>query len=311
MPGISGDYVYSVILTLAAMHLALGLAAAGIPCMTGAGGFVTAKRSKIFQNKFGQQAGTFGFLAGTYLFLVLAAAAVSLNIRLPEVAIFWFSTPLPLVPLLASLIAGAALFLLYRGLWQKMKERKKAHAALGLGAAVCLWFFLYCAAGAFRLFCLRLDLPDDPLLFFIPPKDSTFWPMILQAVSLSCAMAGAFSALYLLVRRGKDDFGRDYYNYALRLTSRWALFAGVLQSLFAVWLAVSLWPSAEQTATGDGTLMVLGAAALLELASLALWGVTSFQTNALRFKPMIAGAWFFSVASLAAECIALAPFYLT
>lgn len=310
MPGTYGEYLYYAILALITVHLALGLAAAGIPCITGVGGFAIAKRSKIFQNKFGQQAGTFALLAGGYVFLVLAAAAVSLLMRLPEVAVFWFSTPLPLIPLAVSLFLGAAFFLLYRGLWQKMKDRKRAHAAIGIASAISLWFFMYCAAASFRLFTLRLDLPNDISAFFIPGLDSSFWPVAAQALCLSASLAGAFSAVYLLLRRNKDDFGRDYYNATLRQASRWAFFAGVPQILCAAWLFSTLWPSLDIIGGLVAVQWPLAASAALGLAGCALWGVVSFQGNALRFKLMISGAWLFSLASLAFQCAALAPFYL-
>jgi hypothetical protein len=311
MPSISGDFFYYGIIALTAFHLALGLAAAGIPCIAGVGGFAISKRSKIFQNKFGQQAGTFALLAGGYIFLVLAAAAVSLTLRLPEVAVFWFSTPLPLVPLAVSLFFGAAFFLLYRGLWQKMKDRKRIHAAIGIASAVSLWFFMYCAAASFRLFTLRLDLPDEILLFFFPGHDSSFWAVTAQALCLSASLAGAFSAVYLLLRRNKDDFGRDYYNATLRQASRWAFFAGIPQILCAAWLISALWPSMEHIGGLGAVEWPLAASAVLGLAACALWGVVSFQANALRFKLMIAGAWLCSIGSLAFQCAALAPFYLT
>ncbi len=311
MPGISGDYLYYVIIAIIAFHLALGLAAAGIPCITGVGGFAIAKRSKIFQNKFGQQAGTFALLAGGYLFLVLVGAAISLELRLPEVAVFWASTPLPLIPMAASLFFGAAFFLLYRGLWQKMKERKRAHAVIGIASAVSLWFFMYCAAASFRLFTLRLDLPNEFSLFFLPGLDSSFWPVAAQALCLSASLAGAFSAVYLLLRRNKDDFGRDYYNATLRQASRWAFFAGIPQILCAAWLFSNLWPSLEIIGGLEAIQLPLAASAALALAGCALWGVVSFQGNALRFKLMIVGAWLLSLISLAFQCAALAPFYMT
>ena len=46
-------------------------------------------------------------------------------------------------------------------------------------------------------------------------------PMAVMYPLLSMASAAALSCAYLVLRRNRDDFGRDYYNFSLRLAARW------------------------------------------------------------------------------------------
>ncbi len=133
--------------------------------------------------------------------------------------------------LVAALALFAELFLvLYVLCWPRQGKSGFFHIWLGLkagGAAACALYL--CAAFARRL----LHTPpqaEEALIwymrlldFFSVPMSSLFWPLLAQSVFLGCAAAGALSSVWLLLMRKRQDYGRDYYNFALPYCARWAL----------------------------------------------------------------------------------------
>lgn len=295
--------VFWTAMVLFAAHLGLALASAGIPLITSLVGLSKVKRLKIFTDKFGQQAATFALLGGLWLFIVLIAALAVLWFLAPAKAPYYLGLPFPLAAVAGTVLAGAVAFLTYRGAWQRLKAQKSQHGAIGLTATLLLWAALYVGLAAARPLVLSLPPATDPA-FLLPPGNSLVWRLFALGLTLSLGLAGTFTGAWLVWRRDKDDFGRDYYNFTLRLSARVG-FVGHVLSLGAMgWLGLALLPLAGELTTRLAiSLGLYGTGVLLTLVSL---GFIMPQENALRHKVLLIAAFFGSLLALTGLCAGLA-----
>ena len=292
MPEATRIAAFWAVMVLCAAHLGLALAVAGVPTITAAAGLAKVKRLKIFIDKFGQQAATFALLGGLWAFVILCAALAALHVLAPATAPYFLGIPWPAAALAAPVLAGAAVFLSYRGLWQRLKTQKALHGGIGFAATVCLWLAFYAGLAMLRPLALRLPAPADAL-FLLPPGNSLFWRLLAEGVALSLCLAGAYTGAWLVWRRNKDDFGRDYYNFTLRLAAR-VTFVGQVLALAAMgWIVLGLLPLVgELSARLSIAVALYGTGSLLTLLFAA---VVMPQENALRHKFMLVGAFAASI----------------
>jgi len=125
------------------------------------------------------------------------------------------------------LSSGLLLILFYLLLWKKMKKKKPWHLGLGLLSMLSLW------AGVYSFFNIKMGLISGyPQIVPTPglwricwlPVLSTKWLLFLgHFLLLALGGSGLLGLLFLLLRRKKDNFGRDYYRYAVPLAAKWAL----------------------------------------------------------------------------------------
>lgn len=287
--------IFWAVMFLLALHLGLALAAASVPAITSLTGLHKTKRLKIFIDKFGQQASTFALLGGLWVFVIVCAVLAALWFLLPEKAPYVCGIPLPLAAVAGPILLGAAVFLAYRGLWQRLKTKKSLHAVIGLSATVLLWVAFYTGLASLRPLSLALPAPTGPE-FLLPPAGSLFWRLLVLGIALSVALAGIFTGAWLVWRRNKDDFGRDYYNFTLRLTARIG-FLGQIAVLAAMgWLVAGFLPLVGELSRRLTIAVALyGTGTLLTLLCL---GVVMPQENALRHKLMLAVAFLTTLAAL-------------
>lgn len=303
MPEAVRAAVFWTALVLFAVHLGLALTGAGIPLITSLVGLSKVKRLKIFTDKFGQQAATFALLGGLWLFLVLAAGCAALVFLAPAKAPYYLGLPFPLAAVAGSILAGAAAFLAYRGSWQRLKTQKPLHGTIGLGATLLLWAAFYVGLAAARPLVLNLPPATDPA-FLLPPGASLFWRMFALGLPLSIGLAGTFTGAWLVWRRDRDDFGRDYYNFTMRLSARFGFGGHVLALPALAWLGLGLLPLAGELTTELAVSLGLFGTGLL-LCLLCL-GFVMVQENALRHKVLLVAAFLGALAALTGLCAALA-----
>lgn len=280
---------------LVASHLGLALAAAGIPCVTAIVGFKAVKRLKIFTDKFGQQASTFALLGGIWACLALAGFLCAVWLLAPVTIRPFFGFPWPFATVVAPLALGALVFLAYRGLWQRLKADKSRHAALGLAATACFWLALSAGIACLRLLAIN-ELATSWATLVCPPAGALFWRVLALCLALSLHLAGTFTAAWLVWRRDKDDFGRDYYIYTMRLAAKLGLWAGVAALVCLGWTVVGLLPMVGELSPrlttavelwGTGTLLALGGC-----------GFVANQENPLPYKVILILAFLGSLAAL-------------
>ncbi len=287
--------VFWAVMILCAVHLGLALAAAGVPTITAVTGLRQVKRLKIFIDKFGQQAATFALLGGLWVFLALCAALCAIRFLLPAKAPYFLGLPWPLAALAGPVLAGAAAFLCYRGLWQRLKTRKPLHGAIGLAATLLLWLAFWAGLAMLRPLSLGLAAPANAL-FLLPPGDSLFWRLLAEGLALSVGLAGTFTGAWLVWRRDRDDFGRDYYNFTMRLAARVG-FAGQVLALGAMgWLVFGLLPLVGELSPRLTIAVALYGSG--SLGALLCLGLVMPQENALRHKLLLVTAFVASLAAL-------------
>lgn len=297
--------VFWAAMTLVTIHLGLALAAAGIPAMTALVGLRAVKRLRIFTDKFGQQAATFALMGGLWAFLVLTGLAVATRVLFPTLSgplgNSWGSLPWPIVAV--PLLAGLAVFLVYRGLWHQLKARKVLHVALGVAATLLFW--LTYAGGLAVLRLLAVPVVDTGWAASLHvPATALAWRLLAEGVCLSLHLAGTLTGAWLLWRRNRDDFGRDYYNYTMRLTARLGFWAGLAGLVALVWVAMGLLPVVGEISPRMTT--SLGLYGLGLLPDLLGCAFVAAQENALRHKVVLGVAAAGSLVSLAGLLAGLA-----
>ncbi len=277
-------YILTAVSALACLPLSLALAAAGLPLTSASLLFSPPKRVKIFRDKYGQQTATFCLLAGMAACLGLAGGLAALRALLPGAAAFWLDMPVPLYVMAGGVLVCGGLAAAYRALWQSMKDNRPAHAALGLGATLCGWALGYCFVVFFRHFVVSASQPEADPALFLPPLASYAWFLLPQALLLSLGMAGAWAATYLIYRREKDDFGRDYYGYSLKLACRWALLGCAAALAVQAAMAVSLWPLVRDLPIRPVFFWSQAASCAATLLACALWVMVARSQNPMRLK---------------------------
>lgn len=287
---------------LAAVFLVLALHLCAV--YTGLGAFALAwwcealgaARRLGFLRKLARQLSALGVLFLCYTVVAATGGLAVLWTRFPEA--LWPWTQLPELALPAALaLAWATLFGLAYGLsWGMAREHPKAHRVLGLLAAL----------GGPLVLAASLAMKLAPLLPFIIAAGPhivmlrgmfvpAFGPLLAAAGTLMLTCAAGFGLAYLLTRRNREDFGRDYYGYVLGRLAGWALLLGLGTAGAQAWVC-SVVPGAWPPGLEGPALLALCGFCALGLACV-LWAVVWRAQAPLRMKPAV---WLAALALLAA-----------
>lgn len=218
---------------LAAVAASLVLAACFGPIFAVASERLSVSRKRGFYARTGQQIAQMALLIGMLAAIAIAAGIAWLASDEPALLAFPYRLPLGVTG------AAIALSLLLLALYVSLRPRKgpsgTLHVALGVvcGAFSLCSLFL-CTSLARRLIHTvpeidpALPWADQLIIFFMIPGKSFFWPLLLQSVPLGFAFTAAFTGVWLLIMRERQNFGRDYYAFALPYCAKWALWATLL-----------------------------------------------------------------------------------
>lgn len=296
---------FSSLALLAAMSLQLLLELSGL------GGLAVAflaeglaeARQQVFLRKLARQLSAMSLWllgytllsAGAMLWIVLRHRPESLKPLLDD--------PFLALPLAAAFGLAVLLAAVYCATWKPLRERRTLHRCIGLLAALAGFTGLALALAA------KLTLAD-PFLhgwYYLPSTlaglylyvpAATFWPLLAHVLLWAMAGGAGLGLAYLLMRRNRDDFGRDYYAYAVRWLARLAAVPALLQLGAAAALLLPMWgaipPAMKSTATG----LAAGGAMAAVLAAVLLFSVARAEAP-LRSKPAILGAVALLAAALA------------
>ncbi|RQD57637.1 MAG: hypothetical protein D5R98_08760 [Desulfonatronovibrio sp. MSAO_Bac4] len=219
------------------MLIALGVMILGCSFAIPALAFITEitgmLRARIFIDKFAQQTARLGLLFVYALGLAITAAWTAsryiTDFYLPEITGFWIEYEIFWDFCLYLSILSILLFSTYFFLWNRMRRVKSLHAFTGVLAVIAVKILL-----ALLIWAFYRELMVIPEV--IPELDSIFLPILSQIYLLSLAAAAVLSLVYLLLRRNRDDFGRDYYRFALSFGAKWGILFSVFSPFACVWL---------------------------------------------------------------------------
>ena len=292
------------ILDVAAVIIPLSMlfAFCGICILTVSGEILSLRRRRSFYGKCAMQLSMLGQGLGWTLlvggrvwlyFLEQDIPSESFLINIHEVS--WMVLGL-------SVIFSCIYFLL----WKALAQYPGIH--IGVGVLSALQGVL---ALLLVLVCLRIaavgSLPhaeEITLLEVVLPVWGTDYATSLCYVPfLLLAMPAAFGCVWLLLRRSKDDYGRDHYNTVVPWCAAWAR-----NAWGAVWLLLAVASGleisrllGEKDFTADA--VTAGIRVLLWLIPLLLWFMAARSETPLRHKAGL-------TVSLVLSCLFMLPFFM-
>ncbi len=182
--------------------------------------------------------------------------------------------------------------------WRHLGGHRILHSLLAFFAGINGSVAVYAILGALRL-VTAMDLPNASELTVLDLFNFSVFPSpLISACALTLPLIlgvpPAAALIWLMLRRGKDDYGRDYYNTFLSWCARWGLRAWVVVTLLT---AVDVWFEAQAfLATGapfgpeEGVTM--GAHMLTPVALCLIFGGISRSELPLRQKPWMIASVF-------------------
>lgn len=188
-------------------------------------------------------------------------------------------------------------------MWKPLANHRGIHAFLGFFAGLNGTFALFVLLGALRL-VTAVSLPNaaelslyDLFNFRVIPS-----PLVNAAalvLPLSLALPASAALVWLIVRRNKDDFGRDYYNTMLSWCGRWGMVAwGLVTVLFLVSAGLDIRPLLDQpNPVPPQELAIVAVRVLLPLIICATMAAVGKSTLPMRLKPWMILAFFLGMPS--------------
>jgi hypothetical protein len=225
------------LLDLAVMTMLLSLA--GLPILAVAGQSLAGSRRRSAYDKCARQLGHLGSRLGLAAMIAGGAALGMQYERLLALDMKNFLFRENAQVLLAAggwlcVALFALLNRLYLGLWRGGSTSPRLHQLLGFLAALAAAAAVYAA-----LLYLHGPVPASSASAhfdargLLMPEEEHFWIAVSYVPFAALTLAGGYGALWLLLRRSADDYGRDYYNLIIPWCAGWACNAWLLLWLIA------------------------------------------------------------------------------
>ncbi|MDR2695183.1 MAG: hypothetical protein LBC79_02225 [Deltaproteobacteria bacterium] len=230
--------------------LALLLCLAGLPLLAAAGQGLARGSGRGAYDKCARQLNHLCCWLGL---IAIMAGGVALGMRyrgLPAFNMENYAAREHALPLLMvggwlCVVFATLLNCLSMGLWRSRRTASRLHRFLGLLAALAAAAAVY--AALVHLHTRAAPAPGD-LRSLLMPGVEGFWAAAACAPFAALALAGGYGALWLLLRRVADDYGRDHYNLAIPWCAGWACNSWLLLWLVAAgrtgWRVFRLYESA-------------------------------------------------------------------
>lgn len=249
---------------------------------------LATSRKNAFLDKFALHLTTMSFWALLISIFAGTAALFVAGSKLPGLT-QWLTTPVsPALPMAATLGFTLLALALYKFTWQNLRQNKGPHLALGALVALATLGTFFASTIAIRGFTARFlaeNAQDVFLTELLAPSGSPlFWPLALASVLLCLTFGGGVGAAFLVHRRTRDDFGRDYYNYALPKATLWALFPLVGLMGTGGWLYAVLPDTLLLSLRSYPLVCYAGSAPVLLTLAAACWLPVALSKQPLRLK---------------------------
>lgn len=199
---------------------------------------------------------------------------------------------------------------LYFSLWKSLRQWPMLHQCLALLAGCLATVSLY--AGLSLLDAeSRIDQGLPPLkdvwALFVPQEHSALWNILYYLPPLAVGLAAGMGAVWLLLRRKRDDYGRDHYNVLLPWCATWARNAWA-----ALWLVLVVFSMMDMIITLQETEGQSVQASIFQALHVLLWSVPALlwtiaarSAMPLRHKFTLVLALLIAMAFTVPLCLAL------
>lgn len=259
----------------------LGMAALGSPAVALLGEISAQMHKKIFFDKYGQQAGSMGLIL-LALLIVIYGAGIGISLyKFPQLLEQTLNPASPFFTGTILLGVFAVFGLIYFLTWKRMREAKTLHTLLGAISALSAIGAVAIITPAKLAFNLAQGTPSEEA---IATATAMSLPISTMYALLILSAAAALSLAYLVVRRNKDDFGRDYYNFALRLAARWAMLPMIGFLACQGWLYARLPEKMQTLVLGTPLAYIWVGLIVLGVTNIALWMTLARNESPLRLK---------------------------
>jgi len=202
--------------------LSILFALAGLPFIAVSSELLAIIKQRSFYNKCARQIACASallslivILAGAYLTKVRMDYMQDVPIIAQGYVIWW------LFLALSGFLMG-----LYFILWNSMQNRPRLHQCMALIAGFCSVISLYCILALLNAESRIKNNADFKInnitSLFTPDQDSNLWNTLFMVPGVIISLAASFAIMWLIIRRNKDDYGRDYYNTMLTWLATWA-----------------------------------------------------------------------------------------
>ncbi|NDV18771.1 hypothetical protein GO013_04980 [Pseudodesulfovibrio sp. JC047] len=259
----------------------LGMGAIGSPAIAILGEISAKTKKRVFFDKYGQQIGAMGLVLLILLLIVDGAAYAVALTKFPQYIHALFSLNSPLLDTFVAFGVFAFVSLIYFTTWKKMRTNKGLHMTLGMVASLAALTCVALAIPAKIAWTLSHGTPSETA---VAAAAGMILPMSTMYALLTMSAAAALSAAYLVLRRNKDDFGRDYYNFSLKLAARWATLPMIGFLACQGWLYAVLPPSYKTLVLGTPLVFAWGGVIALGVVCMLLWILIARSASPLRLK---------------------------
>lgn len=157
--------------------------------------------------------------------------------------------------------------------------------ALALLVQVGWWLILdYAPFKPLQYNELLLPVAERIMLNFVLADHLSFFIIAAYMLLAACAIGSIVMMLWLIVRRNWDDFGRDYYTFAMRRAARRSLFFLLMATAVACYSNWQLYAMMVESFFATYALLLAISALLLILLAIMLIVIGS-TTTPMRCKP--------------------------
>ncbi|GAB6177984.1 hypothetical protein JCM16814_28750 [Desulfobaculum senezii] len=275
---------------LLAIHFAVVLTGLGAFPLAVVSEYIAGAKKKVFLKKFAQQVSLMGVLFVFAALLSVFGSIAYLHYTGAQDIRPWLTTLRPITSANFGSLGVMALFAtIYAFTWKGSRKVPGLHKLWGVLASLGALATLACPLSTQLMSMANRPLPgtaQELSTFLLSGMGSLFFaPLFLLTLTLAVAFAAAFGLVWMILRRGRDDWGRDYYSYASRYCAGWAAAASVAAAACTGWLFYTIQPTVAAASLGEMTrYFTMGGAGLAVLASL-LWAVVLKAATPMRHKP--------------------------
>ncbi len=188
-------------------------------------------------------------------------------------------------------------------LWNKWKTHRVAVQCLALVSSTWYGMALFDALSimsADTALASGVPYATRSENFFIPSLEATFWNGAPYVLPLAFALAGGLACIWLLLRRHRDDFGRDYYAQMLPWCASWARNGWLLYWLILMATTAIQWMNLVQQENYLSSPDFIHSCLFLLLWSIPgiLWTLVMRSEHPLRHKPTLILAFVFAMMTI-------------